>query len=977
MGIVIKSVGPRTGAGSGSISGNVLTVTAISSGSLDVGQNISIAGTTNAATITEKLTGTGGTGTYRLSTSLSVGSASFTAARDYASISAWRDALPVDLVADGNAQVAEVYNDGEYVISSGSWLSIAEGSIVTSAECCLVVRPAADHGFNRHADRLTSRMTYDPSKGVAVNVTTSSPVCAVYVDNFTIEGIQLRSATSSGSSGNGVQGTNSVIRNCIFSGNLSNVAHTAFQLRYGARAENTLFILRGNIAANNFIGGYRGAKLANCTVVRPSNYTVGGRAIGSDLAGTLEVINCLTSGFSSHVGVFNGATVSGSNNMTSSASSIIAGDIVSAVPTDVFVNPSNTESLDDFRLKSNSPAINKGKANVLTEFDILGTYRRTPDIGAYEAPEPADALLLIGPDGGDTQTLAEFTITKNGAYGSDISVTISDGSNGNFIPAATATIPAAAQSVTIRYAPGSAGAKQITVTNNAGLTNPAAKTYTVTVPLPSGQVTSQPAPNGQQMVISFSTTGSPTSGTARLNPDPADPAGAVELDGVVSLTNGGGTATFENIPAGNYIPRITITNSGGTANVTGAQPVKILGLDGGGTVSNGEDETPDTPTVTFIVISPDQATSTNGATVQLTATVFGQNDPPTDVTWTASIGTIDSNGLFTPPAATGTAQTAQVRATSVFDPTRYGTAVVTVAAQAQGPTVSEVTIEPDSGDLTGGATLQFTATVEGANNPSQAVTWSATAGTITSGGLFTAPAATLVVQNITVTATSVLDPTKSAAAALTVAATVLPIVTGVTVSPSTATVAGGATLQLAAAVFGLNSPSQNVTWSASAGSISALGLFTAPAATQVDRTIAITATSVQDSTKSGSASVLIPAIVFEDTTPPTLTGNLTAIATWTTITVSWLLTAAADNNGRVSYQYRINGGEYQTASLLEEIARANTFRRLQHGTQYQIDVRVIDPSGNASAPLTIQISTKMLELVAAAPPFRTIRVDPD
>src|SRR3984893_3660532 len=68
--------------------------------------------------------------------------------------------------------------------------------------------------------------------------------------------------------------------------------------------------------------------------------------------------------------------------------------------------------------------------------------------------------------------------------------------------------------------------------------------------------------------------------------------------------------------------------------------------------------------------------------------------------------------------------------------------------------------------LIGNSTQQFTATIRDSSN--QAVSWSATAGTISSSGLFTAapggPAATAA----TVPAASEADPTKSAHATVTI-----------------------------------------------------------------------------------------------------------------------------------------------------------------------------------------------------------------
>lgn len=175
-------------------------------------------------------------------------------------------------------------------------------------------------------------------------------------------------------------------------------------------------------------------------------------------------------------------------------------------------------------------------------------------------------------------------------------------------------------------------------------------------------------------------------------------------------------------------------------------------------------------------------------------------------------------------------------------------------------TVSGVTVSPSAPTVAGGATQQFAATVAGTNAPSQAVTWSASAGSINSSGLFTAPAATGSAQTITITATSTANNTKSGTATVTVpAASASPTVSGVTVSPATATVPGTGTQQFTATVAGTNSPSQSVTWQASAGSITSGGLFTAPAATSSDQAVTITATSVADNTKSDTSTATVPA----------------------------------------------------------------------------------------------------------------------
>jgi len=81
-------------------------------------------------------------------------------------------------------------------------------------------------------------------------------------------------------------------------------------------------------------------------------------------------------------------------------------------------------------------------------------------------------------------------------------------------------------------------------------------------------------------------------------------------------------------------------------------------------------------------------------------------------------------------------------------------------------------------------------------------------------------------------------------------------VTAVSVSCSPSTITSGQTSQCTATVSGTGNFSTGVTWSASAGSISSTGLFTGP---QTDATllVTITATSTQNTSVSGTASITV------------------------------------------------------------------------------------------------------------------------
>ena len=154
-----------------------------------------------------------------------------------------------------------------------------------------------------------------------------------------------------------------------------------------------------------------------------------------------------------------------------------------------------------------------------------------------------------------------------------------------------------------------------------------------------------------------------------------------------------------------------------------------------------------------------------------------------------------------------------------------------------------VTVSPTAASLQAGQQAQFTATVSGTNNT--AITWTASGGTVTSGGQYTAPSSA---GTYTLTATSVADSSKSASAVVTVSQPV-----SISVSPDTASLQTGGQQQFTAYVSGTSNTA--VTWSASRGTVTS-GLYTAPSAAG---TYTVTAVSAADPTKSASAAVSVSA----------------------------------------------------------------------------------------------------------------------
>ncbi len=276
-------------------------------------------------------------------------------------------------------------------------------------------------------------------------------------------------------------------------------------------------------------------------------------------------------------------------------------------------------------------------------------------------------------------------------------------------------------------------------------------------------------------------------------------------------------------------------------------------------------------------------------TQQFTALLDGQQT--NNVTWSISpnTGTISSSGLYTAPAVIPTTTTVTVTATTTTTPTKTATATITL-----GPLT--MSISPSSQNLNACQTQQYTVSIN--HNPNTAVTWaiSPNVGFINTSGVYTAPPSITSQQTITVTATSVADPTKTISSSATIHPSTGSCVTNISVSPATQTLNAGATQQFTASSSGTTTTA--VAWTVSgSGTVSSSGLYTAPSTVLTQTTATVTATSTGNSAISGSATVTLlataaPAITFS---PTSLTFNSQAVGTSSpsqTITVTNSGTAA-------------------------------------------------------------------------------------
>jgi hypothetical protein len=272
------------------------------------------------------------------------------------------------------------------------------------------------------------------------------------------------------------------------------------------------------------------------------------------------------------------------------------------------------------------------------------------------------------------------------------------------------------------------------------------------------------------------------------------------------------------------------------------------------------------PVVTQIVVTPASVTLATGATQQFTATAQMSNgtQQPAAVTYAATGGTITGAGLYTAGSSGGSYR---VIATQQGG-TLADTSAVTINAPPPPPpppVVTRMDVTPASVTLATGATRQFAATEflsDGSSRAATGVTWTATGGTVSGTGLYTAGSSGGSYRVIG-TKGSFADT-----AAVTVTAPPPPpVVTQIVVTPASVTLATGATQQFTATAQMSNGTQQAavVTWTATGGTVSGAGLYTAGSSAGSYRVIA---------TQQGGTLADTSAITLTAAPPPPPGGSL-------------------------------------------------------------------------------------------------------
>jgi hypothetical protein len=335
-----------------------------------------------------------------------------------------------------------------------------------------------------------------------------------------------------------------------------------------------------------------------------------------------------------------------------------------------------------------------------------------------------------------------------------------------------------------------------------------------------------------------------------------------------------------------------------------------------------------------VSVSPGIAATELGAQQTFQAAILSAGNPNSGVTWALNgtgclgpaCGAVTSTGVFTAPQDLPSPPTLTISAASVADPSKKALAAITVTSN-----FTFTLTGPSSIAAGASASLAATLTPVPNSNPNPAISWSisgtgcsgVSCGTISATGsgaaaTYTAPTTIPSPPSVTVTATPLAAPLKSATIAL--AITSAPIVTVVLV-PNAATlsindrqtltaqvqsssntgvvwsvngVAGG-NFTLGRVCLAGSNPCQTVT-SANAGSVD----YVAPPAVPSPNPVTLSAVSQADPTKSaGSAITIIPHVVVS-VSPPSVTlapgGSqaFTALVSGTTDQqVTWMITGAA------------------------------------------------------------------------------------
>lgn len=269
-------------------------------------------------------------------------------------------------------------------------------------------------------------------------------------------------------------------------------------------------------------------------------------------------------------------------------------------------------------------------------------------------------------------------------------------------------------------------------------------------------------------------------------------------------------------------PAGTITRQGlytAPPSITLQQKVSVIAISTNGSISNAQVTLSPGSTSGSVSVTPGAATLGASQTQQFTATVTGLSSASVVWTLSPSVGTISAGGFYTAPATLSGTQTVTVKATSAVNSAVSGSAVITLNGAP-----SSVTVSPAATSVATGKSVQYSAS----GGSGQGFKWgvngisggNSQVGTITSQGLYTAPATLPNPATVTIAAVDSGSSTQGTAAA-----TITPSPSGLTIT--TSTLPNGSTGVAYNASLAASGGTTPYSWSIQAGQLpQGLGLST-------------------------------------------------------------------------------------------------------------------------------------------------------
>lgn len=306
--------------------------------------------------------------------------------RDFATLDDWFNALPSNLVTDGNSYVADLYNDSEFQLSSYLLMS----GITTDATHTLTIKAADGQGWNHNGSVPT---VYNPSQGVAISC--SSPITS-YMLRFFTNYVTLKDIQFLCDEGGAIQVANDgqivdisgcLIETTTSSTSGSSAAAIVYLDRANASAGSASFSNNVIVSRNGLndlridnVSGFTDSVYFNTIVCSNagSNYGLDIEAVGGG-GGVINFANNAVFGFTNEA-VHQGGTVTfNSNNNATDLSSLSGTDNLTDLTfADQFVNVD--DAVRDYRVSTAS--LSKAITVTIYASSLVGAGTSSGSIGA-------------------------------------------------------------------------------------------------------------------------------------------------------------------------------------------------------------------------------------------------------------------------------------------------------------------------------------------------------------------------------------------------------------------------------------------------------------------------------------------------------------------------------------------------------------------------------------------------------------------